>query len=66
LNIAEAEYSDPGNKRARFFTAAGSANEALAALNVAVAWGHFAAADAAVAEGLLRRVLQMLWRLTRP
>jgi len=66
LNIAEAEYSDPGNRRARFFTAAGSANEALAALNVAVAWGHFAAADAATAEGLLRRVLQMLWRLTRP
>ncbi len=66
LNIAEAEYSDPGNKRARFFTAAGSANEALAALNVAVAWGHFAATDAEAAEGLLRRVLQMLWRLTRP
>jgi four helix bundle protein len=26
LNIAESEYSDPGNKRARLFTAAGSAN----------------------------------------
>ena len=26
LNVAEADYSDPGNKRARLFTAAGSAN----------------------------------------
>ena len=65
LNIAEAEYSDPGNKRARFFTAAGSANETLAALRVAVAWGYFAEGDADAAEGLLRRVLTMLWRLTR-
>ena len=43
LNIAEADYSDPGNRRARFFTAAGSANETRAALRVAVAWGYFAA-----------------------
>src|SRR5258706_5029965 len=27
LNIAESEYSDPGNRRARLFTAAGSTNE---------------------------------------
>ena len=65
LNVAEAEYSDPGNKRARFFTAAGSANESLAALRVAVAWGYFAAGEAEEAERLLRRVLGMLWRLTR-
>jgi len=65
LNIAEAEYSDPGNKRARFFTAAGSANESLAALRVAVAWGYFAQGEAEAAEGLVRRVLAMLWRLTR-
>ncbi len=32
LNIAEADYSDAGNKRARLFTAAGSANETRAAL----------------------------------
>ena len=65
LNTAEAEYSDPGNKRARFFTAAGSANETLAALRVAVAWGYFAEGDAEAAEELLRRVRSMLWRLTR-
>ena len=65
LNIAEAEYSDPGNKRARFFSAAGSANEARAALRVAVAWGYFGAGEAASAEELLGRVIAMLWRLTR-
>jgi four helix bundle protein len=32
LNIAEANYSDPGNRKSRFFTAAGSANETRAAL----------------------------------
>jgi four helix bundle protein len=39
LNIAEGEHSDPGNRKARFYSAAGSANETLAALRVAVAWG---------------------------
>jgi four helix bundle protein len=27
LNIGEAQYSDAGNRRSRFYTAAGSANE---------------------------------------
>ena len=40
LNIAEAQKSDGGNMRARFFTAAGSANESRAALRVAVGWRH--------------------------
>lgn len=39
LNIGEAEYSDPGTRRARFHTAAGSANESRSALAVAIAWG---------------------------
>jgi four helix bundle protein len=65
LNTAEAEYSDPGNKRARLFTAAGSANETRAAIRVAVAWGYFVPAEAEGAEELLRRVLAMLWKLTR-
>jgi len=65
LNIAEAECSDPGNKRARFFTAAGSANETLAALRVAVAWGYFPAADADAARALTGRVVAMLHGLTR-
>ena len=64
LNIAEAEHSDPGNRRARFFTASGSANESLAALRVAVAWRYLAARDTEAAAALLLRIIAMLWRLT--
>ena len=49
LNCAEAAFSDPGNRRARLFTAAGSANETRHALRQAVAWRLVSAADAAQA-----------------
>ena len=65
LNIAEADMSDPGNQRARFFTAAGSANETLAALKIAVAWGYIESEEAAPASALLARILPMLWKLSR-
>ncbi len=65
LNIAEGEHSDPGNRRARFYSAAGSANETLAALKVAAAWGYFPAGEAEAAAVLLRRIIGMLWKLTR-
>jgi four helix bundle protein len=65
LNIAEGEHSDPGNKKARFYTAAGSASETLAALRVAVAWGYFPSGEAEAASVLLRRILAVLWKLTR-
>ena len=64
LNLAEGAYSDPGNRRARYFSAAGSANEARAALGLAVAWGYVADGRAAEAEALIERVVAMLWRLT--
>lgn len=38
LNCAEAAFSDPGNRRARLFTAAGSAGETRHAVRQAVAW----------------------------
>lgn len=66
LNIAESVYSDPGNRRARLFTAAGSANETRAALRVAREWGYCTAQDAEAARALLDRILAMLWKLTRP
>jgi hypothetical protein len=56
---------DPENRRARFYSSAGSANETLAALRVAVAWGYFAEQEAEVAAGVLPRVIGMLWKLTR-
>ncbi len=65
LNVSEANYSDPGNRRARFFTAAGSANETRAALRVASAWGHLRASEAQGPLILLDRILAMLWKLTR-
>jgi four helix bundle protein len=65
LNIGEGEYSDPGNRRARYFTAAGSAGETLAAVRVAVAWGIVSKSDAERAVTLLKRIIPMLWKLTR-
>jgi len=65
LNIAESNYSDPGNRRARLFTAAGSVNETRAALRVAVEWGYCAAEQAEGAQALLERIVAMLWKLTR-
>ena len=52
LNCAEAAFSDPGNRRARLFTAAGSAGETRHALRQAVAWRLVTAGDAAVAMKL--------------
>ena len=40
LNIAEGECSDEGTARARYNSAAGSANETRTALQVASAWGY--------------------------
>jgi len=65
LNIGEAEYSDPGNRRARFFTAAGSAGETYNAVRVAVGWHYFSRSEGDAALALLRRIIAMLWKLTR-
>ena len=65
LNIAEGQYSDAGNRKARFHSAAGSANETRAALRVAIAWGYFAQPEAERAAALLERIVPMLWKLTR-
>jgi four helix bundle protein len=64
LNIAESEYSDPGNRRARLFTAAGSTNESRSALRVAVAWGYIPAGRATEVLAQLDQVMAILWRLT--
>ena len=65
LNIGEAEFSDPGNRRARFFTAAGSAGETYNAVRVAIAWRYFSRNESEAAVALLRRIIAMLWKLTR-
>ncbi len=65
LNCAEAAFSDPGNRRARLFTAAGSAGETRHALRQAVAWRIVTAGDAAAAMKLAERIVAILWRMTR-
>jgi four helix bundle protein len=63
LNIAEGDASEGGNQRLRFATAAASANETLAALRVATAWGYVMPAESEPAVVLLRRTIPMLWKL---
>jgi four helix bundle protein len=65
LNIAEARFSDPGNRKARLFTAAGSAGETQHALRQAVAWRIVAERDAEGAIQLVKRILAILWGMTR-
>jgi four helix bundle protein len=65
LNLGEAEFSDPGNRRARLFTAAGSAGETRNALRLAVAWRIVAQRDAERALGLVQRIVAILWKMTR-
>ena len=64
LNVAEAQKSDGGNMKARFFTAAGSANETRAALRVAVGWRHIAPEAAEAARERLNHIVAILWKLT--
>ena len=65
LNCAEAAFSDPGNRRARLFTAAGSAGETRHALRQAIAWRIITAGDAELAIKLADRIVAILWRMTR-
>jgi four helix bundle protein len=65
LNCAEAEFADPGNRRARLFTAAGSAGETRHALRQTVAWRIVAARDAERSLTLLNRIIAILWKMTR-
>ena len=65
LNIAEAQGSDAGNARARYHTAAGSARELSAALQLAIAWGYTSAPTIHTIESKLDRVRRLLWGLHR-
>lgn len=64
LNIGEAEYSDSGNRKARFHTACGSASEARAGIRAACAWGYVGAPMVEPGLAELDRVIAILWKLT--
>ena len=65
LNIADARGSDPGNAKARFSTACGSAKEVRAALNVASDWGYIEAQSATHLDEKLDEVCAITWCLGR-
>ena len=65
LNVAEGNQSDAGNRRARFYTAAGSANESRAALRVAVGWRHIKPEEAEAVTARLDHIVAILWKLKR-
>lgn len=64
LNLGEGSGSDPGNRRARYFTAAGSAKEVVVALRAGIGWGYLSEASVAPALGKLDQLLGALWKLT--
>ena len=64
LNIGEAEYSDAGTRRSRFFTAAGSASETRTALRLAATWGYVTEQQVAAALRRLGQAQAMLWKLS--
>ncbi len=64
LNLGEGAYSDPGNRRSRYQTAAGSAGEVRVGLLAAVGWGYLRDGDAEAALAQLDRLLASLWKLT--
>jgi four helix bundle protein len=65
LNLSEG-LARTGRDRIHLWRVAqGSANEAVACLRVAEAWGHLDDGAAAPALALYDRVLAILWRLTR-
>jgi four helix bundle protein len=66
LNLAEGQRSLKGNKAKHYSIAHGSANEVLAALRTAVAWGWLEERAADQALATLDRLLALLWRLTHP
>jgi len=66
LNLAEADGSDPGNRRARLHTALGSLAETRAALRVAAAWGDLDAETVAAVDAQLDRVAATTWRRLYP
>lgn len=62
LNIGEAAHNYGGNRKNRLLSAAGSANETRAGLNVAAAWQYVKTDDVRVSLELIDRIVAMLWK----
>jgi four helix bundle protein len=64
LNLGEGAYSDPGTRRSRYQSSAGSAGEVRMGLHAAVGWGYLRDGEVERALGHLDRLLASLWKLT--
>ncbi len=64
LNLGEGAYSDPGTRRSRYQSSAGSAGEVRVGLHAAIGWGYLREPEAESALGMLDRLLASLWKLT--
>ena len=63
LNLGEGAYRTGGNRQLSYRRAAGEANEAMVALEVAVAWGTLQADQVAEGADRLAHVLNILMKL---
>ena len=66
LNTAEGNRRDGRDRASRFRIAAGECAEAVAAIQIAVAWGYVTDDAATAALGFADRLCAMLWRLRNP
>jgi len=64
LNLSEGRRRSGGDRLHLWRVAAGSADEVVASLKVAEAWGHLNGAAIAPALATCDRLLGMLWRMT--
>jgi four helix bundle protein len=64
LNLGEGAYSDPGTRRSRYQSSAGSASEVRMGLHAAVGWRYLRQEEAESALEYLDRLLASLWKLT--
>jgi four helix bundle protein len=65
LNIAEGQYSQGGNRVARFYNAMGSARETKACLDACVAAEYLTPEQVAVDLDRVDHVIGALWKLSR-
>ena len=64
-NLGEGRRRRGKDAAYHYSVAAGSADEALVAIRVAVAWRYVTVEECAEAMALLDRILAMTWKLTR-
>jgi len=65
IKARDQSLADQINRRARFFSAAGSAGETYTAVRGTIAWRYFTTKEGEAAAALLKRIIAILWKLSR-